>query len=142
MHLYVFICILYAFTCIYIHLYAFICILYIYMHLYAFTLCILCIYSNLYAFKFTCLVSYIFVRNIYVYFTLFDTYSMHICICFRYVCRIPIPHNGGGLRPPPQQWGGRLRRPPHCCGIHYGGWGCGRHSENICKYALNMYQIM
>ena len=35
---------------------------------------------------------------------------------------LAIHQYGGGLRPPPPQWGGRLRRPPHCGGIHNGGW--------------------
>ena len=39
-------------------------------------------------------------------------YPIHICICFSYVCHLTIHHNGGGLRPPPQQWGGRLGARP------------------------------
>ncbi len=35
-------------------------------------------------------------------------------LLYGYVCRLSIHHYGGGLRPPPQQWGGRLRCPPHC----------------------------
>ena len=61
---------------------------------------------------------------------------LHICLCFCYVCRLTIPHNGGGLRPPPQRWAGGLR-PPHRCGNHYGGWRGGQHSKNISKYLSN-----
>ena len=35
---------------------------------------------------------------------------------------LPIHHYGGGLRPPPQQWGPPLAA-LHCCGFHNGGWG-------------------
>ena len=33
-------------------------------------------------------------------------YLIGICICFSYVCHIPIELNGGGLRPPPYREGG------------------------------------
>ena len=29
----------------------------------------------------------------------------------RYVCRLTIPNNGGGLRPPPQRWAAASRPP-------------------------------
>ena len=51
------------------------------------------------------------------------------CLGYGYACRLTIQN---GLRPPPQQWGGRLRRPPHCCGIHNGAmYGYGNEPNLI-----------
>ena len=43
-------------------------------------------------------------------------HSLHLSIY------LPIHHYGGGLRPPPQQWG-LPSAAPHRCGFHSGGWG-------------------
>ena len=53
---------------------------------------------------------------------------------FGYVCRLPMPHNGfhnGGRaaegRPPTVVEAAEGR-------LHYGAWGGGKPSKNMCKY--------
>ena len=64
--------------------------------------------------------------------------STSIRSCFRNICWLLLPHNGGGLRLPPRGWGAGLRPPTHCCGIHYGGvggrQGCPKHKQTHRKY--------
>ena len=61
-------------------------------------------------------------------------YLIGICICFSYVCHIPIQlngfHDGGGV--PPYRYGGGRRPPPLV------GWESGKRKKNICKYLSNI----
>ena len=59
-------------------------------------------------------------------------------MCVRYVCRLPIHHYGGGLRLPPQRWGGP---PPAACPIFVESIMVDGEAANIVKTHANMYQI-
>ena len=62
-------------------------------------------------------------------------YLIGICICFSYVCHIPIELNGGGLRPPPYREGGTP--PPSVMeSIKFDG-----NVANVKRTSANAYQI-